>query len=183
MMKINIIKKPSKDYYDEFLYLAFKYKRIKQNPNKKATKMTTYLFKQMIFVIIYLLILLLFYYTDSNIFYLFLAVVIVILLFALGIYYYNIKKAIYNYLQDNKKSIIHIDEEGIGLYQENHQNITINWGSIAVIVIHQYSITFIPKSNTAMILSLPSDYKEMFLTGIQLYQKEHLVVDNTNLYL
>lgn len=39
-MKLEIKEKGSKNYYDEFLYLVFNYKKIRNNPYKKIKRLT-----------------------------------------------------------------------------------------------------------------------------------------------
>ncbi len=176
-MKIEIKKKPKKEFYDEFLYVTGNYKKIKDNPYKKVRLLTKETKKIYSFIMVFFALFILAYLRYGDKLYLFvIAALFLLSIFVIG-YYSAIKKSIKLYLNNDIKQTINITDKGIEL-TGNSKTIKINWKSIAYIIINEYSICILPKKQTEIMIALSTDYKKEFLKGIKKYKKEDLVIDN-----
>ena len=64
-MKLEIKEKPTKNFYNEILYVQTNYKKILKNPSKKVKKLTTSILLYLLTSIIAILISLYFYMQDK----------------------------------------------------------------------------------------------------------------------
>lgn len=176
-MKIEITKKPRKEFYDEFLFVAGNYKKIKKNPNTKARLLTNDAKKLYLISMLFFILFIPAYIKYKDTIYLFIIIIFFLLsIFSIG-YYSAIKKRIQLYISTEANQVLSITDKGLELKQKN-QKVHINWTSIEYIVINKYSICAIPKNPTEIMLSLSNDYKDMFLKAIKKYKKENLIIDN-----
>ena len=93
------------------------------------------------------------------------------------------KNYINTFVKKAKQEIIEINDIGI-LNDDGNMKIQINWDSIQVIVINKYTISIIPKNEVLnnIIISLSTKYKKEFIKGLKKYNKEFLLVDNSDRY-
>ena len=68
-MKIEVKTRGVKEYYDEFLYMAYKYKSIKKNPKMKAHKLTSYLIFYLSVVLLGIILFIMFYFKYNDLFF------------------------------------------------------------------------------------------------------------------
>lgn len=180
-MKIEINEKPDRKFYDELLYVTSYYKKIKKKPNKKITTITKELMKDIGIILLLLLIELFFYFEYQDNIFLFMIGFIGLILIFFILYLIAVQKRIKDFLKDNTKTIISINESGVELVKENIQHIQVDWNSIDFILINKYSICLLPKNITNIIIALDTKNKKEFLEGIKKYDKDDLIVDNTEL--
>ena len=177
-MKIEIKGNQNSKFYDEFLFVAGNYKKIKEKPNKKARLLTSDTERIYTFIIVFFVLFILAYFKYKDVLYLFVISALFLLsIFVIG-YYNAIKKRIKLYLNTETSQTLNITEKGLELKQKN-QDIKINWSSVECIVINKYSICVLPKKPTELLLSLSTDYKKDFIKGLEKYKKEKLIIDNT----
>lgn len=181
-MKIEINEKPNKNFYDEFLSVSIKYRKILKNPNIKIKKITRELIKLIIMALLTLIFLIVSYVYFKDTLFMFLTGIIFLLLIYTVMYYIAINKRIKLFENDKSKSVINIDLDGIELIKENSQDVKLNWEQIKFILINKETICLIPKNPSFIMIALNTEYKDEFLEGVYKYNKENLIVDNTNLY-
>lgn len=181
-MKIEVNKPGKKEYYDEFLYIASFYKKIKKNTNKKIQRLTVYLKKYICYLLLSFILFGLFYYLTKNLIYIFSIGMLFLILIYLIIYLRNTNKMLNSLMNSNGTKFIEIDETGVE-YKDSEKNVKINWKNIDFILLTKYSICFIPKEEMGIFISVSKDYKDKIFEGIKKYRKEKLIIDNENLHI
>ena len=179
-MKIEIKERGSKDYYDEFLYIAFRYKDFLRKPKRKAYHVTKFLLLTMVFALISIIFSIIVYLNTNDILYI---VLTTLLLFILGIslcYYVIMKKQINTFLSDNSVKEININTDGIE-YKDNRKSMSLAWNNVSSIIINKYSICFLSNEGRILI-SIDKKYQEKVIKGLKNYHKEILLIDNSFLY-
>ena len=66
--------------------------------------------------------------------------------------------------------------------EKETQKLQLNWDSIQYIIINKYSITFLPKDETIIMIGISTEYKDEVLEEIKKLNKEELLIDNTEKY-
>ncbi|MCM1052789.1 MAG: hypothetical protein NC483_02260 [Ruminococcus sp.] len=180
-MKIEVERRGTKNYYDEFLYVVSHTKKLKINPHKKVRKLTTSLKYYGLFVLLCIILFIIFYLYSYDVIFIFLSGMLSLLLIYTIFYFSFVTKRIKLFQKQNDKKIISINEYGIE-YIDDSKNIRINWEEIAIIIINKYSICFLPKDTANAFISISVDYKDLVIKGINKYKRESLITDNGNLY-
>ena len=180
-MKIEIKDRGQKEYYDEFLYVSTNMSRIKNNPYMKvgsATKIA--LIYSIISFICGILFSLIYYFNRSTLYLIVLILFGILFIFSL-FYIFLINKTIKGYL--NSEGIIDfiINEDGIEISKDDYK-VNEKWDDIELIVINKYSICFIPKYPSKLLISISNDYKKDVVKGLKEVKKNSLIVDNIESY-
>ena len=180
-MKLEYEEIESKKFYDEFLYITYKYNSIKKNPKQKVKRYTDYL---LLYVIVYILIIVLIFVSNIDIkdaFGYFLlggaSIMTINYLYYLKVY----KKLIKESVKSKPKIKININEDTIHYIEENREY-KLKWDVISNVIINKYTITIISKDNSRLLISIPLNYKDDIITCLKKYKKEKLLIDNTELY-
>ena len=176
-MKIVIQERGSKFYYDEFLYIASYYKKIRKHPNKRVYPLTKYLIVYEIILILSMSLMGFFYWKIPNLFYIFLLGILFFLFLFVLFYFVLIKRKIQMFMNVTGDKIIEIDEEGIK-YSDFEKVYRMKWEDVSSIIFNRYSICFLPNENSRVLISVFIDYEDKVLKGIKKYQKESLIVYN-----
>ena len=176
-MEFKIKNNGSKEFYDEFLYVVTQYKKIKNNPEKKAYRMTRYLIIYILFVLAGMLLFGFMYSGHKNLIWAALIGMYSLLLVYLVIYLVNLTKKIKTYIDMEDEQIINIDDKGVKI-SSGENAFTINWDDIANIVVNKYSICFIPKTAANFLMSVSVEYIDNVVEAIKKVNRESLLVDN-----
>ncbi len=179
-MKLEIKEKPTKNFYNEILYVQTNYKKILKNPSKKVKKLTTSILLYLLTALVAILISLYFYMQDKphNIFQYYAFFFLILFIFAF--FYLLLVNRRLNQLVDYSKknqSTISIDNNNISLIKDK-STVSITWDSLQSIVINKYSIIFLPKDISSLYIAINTEYKEEILKVIKKYKKEKLIQDN-----
>lgn len=181
-MKIEVKTKGSKEYYDEFLYMAFKYKRIKKNPKMKARKLTSFLICHDSFILLSIILFIIFYWQYNDLVFIFFCGMMTLLFIYILIYLKAVKKQIKNYMGRSGNKTIDINDKCIE-YKDEEKDLRIKWEDIHSIIINKYSICFLPiEQSSKIFIALSIEYKNEVLSGIEKYKKKSLLIDNSDFY-
>ena len=176
-MKLVIKERGSKDYYNEFLYVAFNYKKILNNPNKKAKKITNSLLLYGLFIILSILLFIYFYKTDNSKLYLvFIGMFIFILLADIFMLFFSCNR-IKEYMNEKGSKTINIEKDFIS-YKDNNKSFRVDFDDLKYVVINKYSICFIPKNKLSALISVNIEHKKDVIDAFLKYKKDYLIVDN-----
>lgn len=177
-MKIEVNKRGSREYYDEFLYIASRYRKYQQNPKIKTHRMTRFLIFYLCMAVFAGGINLLFYFKTGDSLHLMVAGMLGLLLVLYIRYYVSVEKRIKAFMDDTGSKTIELNDEYVG-YKDDSKDIRISWNDLSSILIGRYSICFIPKNQTDILISISRDYEDGIRKGLQETGKEYLVIENT----
>jgi hypothetical protein len=68
------------------------------------------------------------------------------------------------------------------VYKDNEKEMISNMDQISCILINKYSICFLPKERTGVLIALPVDYKKDIVKFLKQEKLEELLVDNSDKY-
>ena len=182
-MKI-IIKKEdrTREFYDELLYISSKYPNILKNPNIKAHKSTIAFGIYNLLSLVFLILFFLLYLKVRNILLLILFIQMILLFIVSLIYYVDSFKFIKKELGSNYDSELTINNSGVRIIKEKELDYLLKYDDIAHIVINKYNFSFIPKTKTCLIISVPVVYKDDIIKELKSLKKDKLITDNSELY-
>ena len=179
-MKIEIKEKPTRNFYNEILYIQTNYKKILRNPSRRAGKLTTSVILYLLTAFTAILVSLYFYTQDkpNNIFqyYAFFFLILFIFAFFYLILVNRRLNQLVHFAKDNQSTIT-IDNKNISLIKDK-STVSITWDSLQSIVINKYSIIFLPQDISNMYIAINTEYKEEILKVVKKYKKEKLIQDN-----
>lgn len=78
---------------------------------------------------------------------------------------------------EEKDKIIEINENGVE-YISKEKNLKVKWKDIAYVVSNKYSICFLPKQTTNILIALSVNYKQEVINGSRKYERGLLFIDN-----
>ena len=180
-MRLEIKENASKEYYDEFLYIVFRHRKIRRCPRKKAYRLSKYLMCYNIICIIFIIFFILVYIKTKDPLFLFLDGMLTIIFMFFVIYSMIVKKRLEMYLQNKGVKIVEFNENGVE-YIDDDKNIRVKWEDIKHIIINKYTITIIPKTILNGFTSIDTKYKSEVIDTLKKYDKEELLVDNSSFY-
>lgn len=171
-MKIEVNKRGSREYYDEFLYIASRYRNLQQNPNTKIYRMTHYLAVYLCLALFTGTVNLLFYFKNGGSLHLMVAG----MLFLYVRYYVTADKRIKAFMNDEGSKIIEFTGEYVG-YKDDSKDIRISWDDVSCILFARYSICFIPKNQSDILISISREYEDEVKKGLLEADKEYLIAE------
>ncbi len=180
-MKIEVNKRGTKEYYDEFLYILSNIRKIKKRPQKKVHNLTIVLKAYGIFLLVSIILLIILYYKSFDIIFIFSSGMLTLLLIYTIFYLCFVTKRINHFQERKTKIVINLTKEGI-TFIDDTKNIKIKWSEIDIILVNKYSISFIPKDISNIFISISTEYKDLVLKGTNKYNYNSLIIDNSNLY-
>ena len=180
-MEIVVNKRGPKEYYEEFLYILYEYRRFLKNPKTKANSFSKSMIFNIVLGAIGLVLMMVSYVVfKDTIFMIFIIALVFVLVFTILIYLQG-KKRLKDLMNDEKEKIIKIDEEGI-TYKDAEKLYQISWNKIKYVLVNQYTVAFFPSTVDTLIISVSNEYLDDILKGIEEVNKKELVVDNRSLY-
>lgn len=180
-MEIVVNKRGPKEYYDEFLYILYEYKRFLKNPKTKANSFTKMMTFNIVLGVIGLVLMIVSYIVfKDTIFMIFIIALIFVSVFTIPIYTQG-KKRLNDMMNDTQEKIIKIEDEGI-TYKDNDKLYQISWNKIKCILINKYTVAFFPSTIDTLMISISNEYLDDILKGIEEVNKKELIVDNRSLY-
>jgi len=179
--RIEIQEKPTVEFYDEFLYVAAKYREILKKPKLKAKRLTREIEKYILYVLVCGMLLFLLKRNNMDILSIVLWIILLLYLVLAGIFLWSVQRKIKMYFKNLEPSVIEINSTGVAL-KKRKQTVSISWNSIAAIMIYHYSICLLPKDASSIMIGFDVEYKEEFLKAVTAYKRQNLVIDNSNLY-
>ena len=180
-MRLEVKEHGSKEYYNEFLYVAAKYNKIKKNPRRKVYNFTKYLIVYNVLVFLMVILSLHFYFsTYSTVYMFYVGAFSGALAIQIG-YLYKCRKRINLLLNTKGVRIIEFSASGIE-YIDDDKNIRVKWDDIKYVVINKYTICIIPKIVINGFTSIDTKYKEEIIATLKKYNKLSLLIDNSDYY-
>ena len=180
-MEIVVNKRGPKEYYDEFLYVLYSFKKFLKNPKTKANSFTKSMtFNIMLGAIGLVLMIVSYLVFKDTIFMIFIMTFVFILVIYILIYMQG-KKRLNQMMSDEQEKIIKIDEEGV-TYKDADKLFQLSWNKIKYILINKYSISFLPSTADMIMVSISNEYLDDILKAIEEVNKKDLIVDNRSLY-
>ena len=176
-MKIEVNKRSSKEYYDEFLYIASKYRMFQQNPKTKTYRLTRFLTLYLGMALFAGVLNLLFYFKNGEILHLMVAGMLGLMLFLYVRYYVTVEKRIKAYMEDDGSKTIEMTDEYVG-YKDDSKDIRISWNDLSSVLFSRYSICFIPRNQTDILISISREYEDEIRKGLEEVDKEYLITEN-----
>lgn len=180
-MEIKVTEKGTKDYYNEFLYMAYNYKSFRNNPFKKTHNISFIVFIYIAILAICTICFYQFYKITLDNQFLVEAGMLIVLEMVLIVIYIIIQMQINNFMNISGDRKIKISQKGLE-YVDDIQNLRISWDDIKNIIINQYSITVVPNSKNRAFMAISKTYKEEFIKGLEKFDKTSLLVDNGSHY-
>ena len=99
--------------------------------------------------------------------------------FITAVFYYAMKKRVKMFLEDERTSIISLDDNGVEINKGNSQVIRIAWENVAFVRSFKESISFFAKDASGIVISVTNKYKDQILeylntndTGVQIINTE-----------
>ena len=174
-MKIEIQNNGTKEYYEEFLYIIQKYKRINKNPRKKVHSIINMLIVEIILIIL-LLTISSFIFINYRIYPVIVGttgVLLFIFLFSL----YSYKRKVKEFMTCNETKVLKINKDCVEYFSDK---ITIKqkWENIKYVIINKHSIVFFPYNMNEIFISISISYKKDIIKAIKKYAKESKLIDN-----
>lgn len=180
-MKLEITETGNKEYYDEFLYIANIYQKFKKNPRRKAHEFTKVLLLWTIITIVYTLLLTCAYLKTNDAFYIFLIGMTCFAIFFEIMYLIILNKKIKIFMNNKGKKIVELGKEGVN-YTDADKSFNVKWEDISYIIINKQTICVIPKTVLSALISINIKYKKEISEALKKYDKEALLIDNSNFY-
>lgn len=179
-MKFEYDKRESKEFYEEVLFILYRYREIKRKPNKKAKSLIKDLTFYEVLGIIAIILEIISYIMYKNImFIVFTGMVLFIFIFLL-VLLINSKKHVELLMNIKGKITVEIEKNNI-IYNDGTKKYEISWKEISNVIFNKYSITFLPNTLNSVIISIPIKEKDNIISLLKKYKKEELIIDRRKL--
>ena len=163
-MRLEIKEKGSKAFYQEAVNAASQYRFLLKKPQRKLADNFKLYQRYMILCAVLAALLLV-----MNIAWGWDALgiaAIVLLLFAVffsGTMWKNLNKMLQNMMEDDRMSILTMDENGVELDKSGSQTVRMAWGSLAFVRVFDESICFFSKDGLGFVISVDRRYENEVL--------------------
>lgn len=181
-MKIEV-KERDIDCYDEILYMCMFAKKIINNPQTKVKKLS----KHHVDLCLWISILLVMWYVaiilnDEVIFSWILFFFTFFLLCRAVKGYVYTKKWLKSYSEMTGVATFEITDDEVIVNKADGTVVSVKWDSIKNVIFNKYSIAFIQKEESSVVLSIGSKYADDVISTLNKFKKNSLIVDNRDLY-
>ena len=172
-MKIEIKEPGSSKFYEEYLFLATNYNKVKKSKNKKTSKLILSNIMYSLFGTIFFILFLLVYLKNGRVIYLITSIIfgliLLVGLFAIFVVLNRIK-----FFKNNfKKTVFEINNDKVSV----DKDFELAWKDIESIVINRNTVTFFPKEGTNFICTR-IEYKDEIIKELKKLKKDNLIIDN-----
>ena len=120
---------------------------------------------------------LLFYFKNKESLHLMVAGMLVLLLILYARYYVSVEKRIKTFMSDEGSKTIEFTDEYVG-YKDDSKDIRIKWDDVSCILFARYTICFIPKNLSDILISISREYEDEVLQGLREAGRDDLIVEN-----
>jgi len=181
MLKFKITERGSREFYEEYYYVAANYSKIKNNPGKKVSSILknniVYFISTGLFVIIMFM-----YFVFEKDYVCF--TIGTVLLFALLLFIrmdQSIRRAINALMNYEGTKEITISKSKV-TYKDKNKEIGFAMDQVSWVVINKYSICFIPSQRNGALVAMPIEYKKDIVDFLKEEKLDDLLVDNSDKY-
>jgi len=98
--------------------------------------------------------------------------------FIIAISYYNLKKRVKMFLEDDRISTVTLDEKGVEINKEDAQIIRISWDNVAFVRTFKESTSFFAKDASGIVISVTNKYKDQIM---EYFNKNNIGVQIINM--
>jgi len=176
-MTIEISEKGSEAFYKEVVNVVVQYRYILKNHNHKLGdyfKQYKILLTAGAVILGILVLMMVFWGTNTPDAVIAIALAIVLLFCAL--FYGNLNKMLKSMLQDNRTSVLTLDENGVELSKGNTQTVRIGWDNVACIRQYKESLNFVSADQTGFVISADKRYADSILAWLKENRPEAEVI-------
>ncbi len=180
-MKINITDSADKKYYNEFYWILLNYDFLHEEPKSRVHFATT---RPLVYAIVSIAMILIFsisFAINHHIINVYPIIFFSIVLIISTIYFFYVRHSINKYHNIKGKRSLQIAKYFIEV-QNTSGKYRLLWKDTKSVIFNHYTICFIPKDPTKILISTRIEYKKQIKKAIREYSKRRLVVDNTKLY-
>lgn len=174
-MKIEINEKGSSNYYDEFLFIAYNYNKINNNPNMKIRGLLFSAYIYSIVAVVIGIIFTLLYINNKDGLFLFTMILFIFISILSFVHIYLLKRCINKYMNSHKKSTIEINKNGI-LAETEDSKFEIEADELKAIIIGKYTITFIPNDSNKNFITTRIEYKDKIVKALKKYKLNKYII-------
>lgn len=171
-----------KNFYDEFLFVATFHKRVRKRPDKKTRKLSTNYKIGLGICIGYSILLTI---LGLSVGFDFIDYVFIGMFVILGVIYIRslsiVNQRLKLYMDNRGETIFEITNKDVKV-EKATQKLQLNWDSIQYVIVNKYSVTFLPKDETIIMIGISTEYKDQVIEEIKNLNKEELLIDNTEKY-
>lgn len=179
MMKMDIDKDSSDEYYGEVLAVVSNYTKLLDNPRRKLRSPTTpALFYAGISAAFILVFSFLYMSDKSQVMYFFVIVLFTVTLILCVPYYLLILRRIAKMITNGRKKQLVITDSYVEMTVDG-ESTRVEMSQIKYVVISNYSISFLPRDASSKIIAVDKAYGDEVIGAIK---DESLIVDNSELY-
>ena len=172
-MRIEIKEPGNSKYYEEYLFLAVNYNKVKNSSRKKSRGLMLSSILYSIFGLIFFTLFLLVYLKNGKGIYLVTCILFGVILLV-GIFSIFVVLSRVRFLKNNfKKTTFEIDKDKVSVGKD----FKLKWNDIDSIVINKNTITFFPKEGTDFICTR-IEYKDEIIKELKKLKKDNLIIDN-----
>ena len=180
-MKFEYIEREPKEFYEEALYIMFKYRELLKKPKLKVKSIVKDFNFYKILGIVALIFQLLSYLMFGNIIFLVFTGMVIFVIIFLFLLSTNSNRQIE--VLSNKKGTIKVEfnKKSI-IYDDVNKKYEMSWDEIAFATINKYTISFIPKNFTGVLIVIPIRENEKLFKYLSKNNVKIDVYDNSNKY-
>ncbi len=103
--------------------------------------------------------------------------------FFMSLYYcYDSQRFINKELKSEEESSLTINNSGARLTRGKQLDFKIDFKDIAYVIINRYTIVFLPKDKTKLMIGIPVKYKKEVVSELKELKQEKLIIDNSKRY-
>ena len=180
-MKIKIAESADKKYYNEFYWILLNYDFLREEPRSRVHFATT---RPLIYTIISIFMIMIFGISlliNHHIINVYPIVFFSLVLIVSTTYLFYVLRTINQYHNIKGKRSLQIAKYYVQV--ENSQGkYRLLWRDTKYVIFNHYTICFIPKDPTKILISTRIEYKKDIKKAIRQYSKRRLVIDNVKLY-
>lgn len=174
-MRIEINEKGSSNYYDEFLFIAYNYNKINNNPNMRIHGLTFNAYIYLIISVVIGIIFTILYFIFRDKICLFTVILFILTSILSFVHIYLLKRCINKYINSHKKSTIEINKSGI-LAETEDSKFEIEADVLKAIIIGKYTITFIPNDSSKHFITTRIEYKDKIVKALKKYKLDKYII-------
>ena len=179
LMKIDIDKDSSDEFYGEVLAVVTNYGKIADNPRRKVRSPTTPALLYAGISAAFILIFSFLYLSDkSQVMYFFVIVLFTVTLILCVPYYLLTLRRMAKLMTNGRKKSLVIEDNHVEMTVDG-ESTRVEMSQIKHIVVNNHSIAFIPKDISSKIIAVDRQYQDEVVGAVK---DKSLIVDNSDLY-
>lgn len=180
-MKINISDTAEKKYYNEFYWILLNYDELRSEPRSRVHFATT---RPLVYSIISIIMIIIFGTSlaiNGHLINTYPLVFFSLVLIASVSYLIYVTRIINKYHSIKGKRSLQIAKYFVEVQNESGKY-RLLWRDTNYVLFNRYTICFIPKDPTKILISTRIEYKKEIKKALRAYSKRRFIIDNSDLY-